>query len=62
MDNLITEEFIKMGELIRPRIWTIRQRIKELAFFLVNFPDSDRAPDRRREKEELEEELKSYER
>ena len=51
-----------MGELIRPRIWTIRQRIKELAFFLVNFPDSDRAPDRRREKEELEEELKSYER
>jgi outer membrane protein assembly factor BamD (BamD/ComL family) len=50
-----------MAEIINARQWAIKQRLQELINFLTKFPDSEYAPRRRKEKNELEEELKNYE-
>lgn len=49
-----------MGSLIdKARMWTVKQRLRELETFLKLFPDSPQAPDRRSEKEDLEAELEN---
>lgn len=48
-----------MSIIDKARLFTIKQRLRELETFLKLFPDSPQAVDRRKEKEDLETELEN---